>query len=92
MWQVRLPPTKGPNDGPLIHQLRQLQGRAVRAPPATSDPANFAALECCPDARKSRTAACRGAIWPFGRESVPAISKEEFLPTQAHLVHVSCQL
>ena len=54
MWQVRLPPTKGPNDGPLIHQLRQLQGRAVQAP--------------------------------------PAISKEEFLPTQAHLVHVSCQL
>jgi hypothetical protein len=30
----------------------------------------------------------RGAIWPFGRESVPAISKEEFLATHAHLVQV----
>ena len=31
----------------------------------------------------------RGAIWPYGRESVAAISKEEFLATHAQLVQAS---
>lgn len=36
----------------------------------------------------SCTSTCSAAVWPFGRETISLLSKEEFMATHAHLVQV----